>query len=77
MEEDLKILDKPRVLNRSPPNIFDQIAGIVPPLKRAFSFVVKAALLMRKSSHDRALKKKVLIPARIISIPKFIKRKRE
>lgn len=77
--EDLRILDRPRVFNRARANILAQIAGIVLLPKRAFSFVVRATLFMRKSctSYDPAVKKKLRLPSRIFFILKFIKRKRE
>ena len=44
MKEDLKILEKPRVLNSSRANILAQMAGIVLLLSRAFKFIVRLTL---------------------------------
>jgi len=41
IKEDIKILEKPRVLNGFRSNILGQMAGITLLLKRAFSFIVK------------------------------------
>jgi len=41
LKEDIKILEKPRVLNRFRSNILGQMAGIALLLKRALSFIVK------------------------------------
>ena len=41
LKEDIKILEKPRVLNRFRSNILGQMAGITLLLKRALSFIVK------------------------------------
>jgi hypothetical protein len=41
IKEDIKILEKPRVLNRLRANILGQMAGIALLLKRAFSFIVR------------------------------------
>ena len=41
IKEDIKILEKPRVLNGFRANILGQMAGITLLLKRAFSFIVK------------------------------------
>jgi hypothetical protein len=41
LKEDIKVLDKPRVLSRSRANILSQMAAIVLLLVRGFSFVVK------------------------------------
>jgi len=71
MKEDLKILDKPRVLNRPRANILAQIAAIVLLLKRAFSFIVRITNQIRKlyKTNDPALKEKLRPPF----IPKSIR----
>jgi hypothetical protein len=48
LKEDLKIIDKPRVLNISRADILAQMAVIVLLLKRAFKFVVKITILFKK-----------------------------
>ena len=53
LKEDLKILEKPRVLNRERANILAQIAAIVLLLTRAFGFVVRITTLIRKPKHIR------------------------
>lgn len=64
LKEDLKIIDKPRVLNGSRANILAQIAAIVLLLKRAFSFIVKTTNLLRKllESNDHALRENPKLP---------------
>jgi len=71
MKEDLKILDKPRVLNAQRANILAQMAAIVLLLKRAFSFIVRATNQLRKlyKSKDPAIKEKLKPPF----IPKSIR----
>jgi len=70
MKEDLKILDKPRVLKGSRANILAQMAAIVLLLKRAFSFIVRVTNQIRKLLHtnDQAVKEKLKPPF----IPKSI-----
>ena len=70
MKEDLKILEKPRVLNNSRANILAQMAGIVLLLSRAFKFIVRLTILFRKlqRTNDPDIKKKLNPP----SIPKSI-----
>lgn len=70
LKEDLKILDKPRVLKGSRANILAQMAATVLLLKRAFSFIVRITNQMRKLLHinDPAIKEKLKFP----SIPKSI-----
>ena len=70
MKEDIKILDKPRVLNGSRANILAQMAAIALLLKRAFSFVVKVTNQIRKLLHTnvQAAKEKLKPPF----IPKSI-----
>ena len=48
IKEDLKILDKPRVLNAKKATILAQIAAIILLLKRAFSFIVRTTCQIRK-----------------------------
>lgn len=64
MKEDLKILDKPRVLNGPRANILAQMAAIVLLLKRAFSFVVRVTCQIRKlyKTSDPAIKEKLKAP---------------
>jgi len=71
MKEDLKILDKPRVLGRPRANILAQMAAIVLLLKRAFSFIVRITNQIRKlhRTNDPTIKEKLKPPL----IPKFIK----
>jgi len=71
MKVDLKILDKPRVLNAPRANILAQIAAIVLLVKRAFTFIVRVTTKLRKlyNSNDPALKEKLKPP----SIPKSIR----
>jgi len=70
MKEDLKILEKPRVLNSSRANILSQMAGIVLLLSRAFKFIVRLTILFRKlhQTNDPDIKEKLKPP----SIPKSI-----
>jgi len=70
LKEDLKILDKPRVLKGSRANILAQMAAIVLLLKRAFSFIGRITNQIRKLLHsnDPAIKEKLKFP----SIPKSI-----
>jgi hypothetical protein len=70
IKEDLKIIDKPRVLNGSRANILAQMAAIVLLLKRAFSFIVRITNLFRKfhRTNDPNLKEKLKPP----SIPRSI-----
>ena len=70
MKEDLKILEKPRVLNSSRANILAQMAGIVLLLTRAFKFIVRFTILFRKlhRTNDPDIKEKLKPP----SIPKSI-----
>jgi hypothetical protein len=70
MKEDLKILEKPRVLNNSRANILAQMAGIVLLLSRAFKFIVRLTILFRKLhlTNDPDIKEKLKPP----SVPKSI-----
>jgi len=73
MKEDIKILDKPRVLKGSRANILAQMAAIVLLLKRAFSFIVRVTNQIRKLFHtnDQAVKEKLkppFIPKSILNI---------
>jgi len=71
MKEDLKILDKPRVISGSRANILAQLAAIALLLKRAFSFIVKITSQIRKlcQINDPALKENLKPPF----IPKSIR----
>jgi hypothetical protein len=64
LKEDLKIIDKPRVLNISRADILSQMAAIVLLLKRAFKFVVKITALFMKlqQSDDPHIKEKLNPP---------------
>lgn len=64
MKEDLKILDKPRVLNGPRANILAQMAAIVLLLKRAFSFIVRITNQIRKlyKTNDPSIKEKLKLP---------------
>ncbi len=70
MKEDLKILEKPRVLNSSRANILSQMAGIVLLLSRAFKFIVRLTILFRKlhRTNDPDIKEKLKLP----SVPKSV-----
>jgi hypothetical protein len=72
MKEDLKILDKPRVLNGPRANILAQMAAIALLLKRALSFIVKITNRFRKlfKTNDPAIKEKFNPPF----IPKSIRK---
>lgn len=48
LKEDIKILDKPRVLTATRANILAQMAAIVLLLLRGFSFIVKTTCQIRK-----------------------------
>jgi hypothetical protein len=71
IKEDIKVLEKPRVLKGSRANILAQMAGIVLLLKRAFSFIVRVTNQIRKLLHtnDQAVKEKLKPPF----IPKSIR----
>jgi len=64
MKEDLKILDKPRVLNGPRADILAQIAAIVSLLKWAFSLIARITTQIRKlyKTNDPALKEKLKPP---------------
>ena len=70
MKEDLKILEKPRILSAQRAAILAQMAAIVLLLHRAFKFVVKTTLLFTKlhQTNDPAIKEKLKPPR----IPKSI-----
>ena len=70
MKEDLKILEKPRILNAQRAAILAQMAAIVLLLHRAFKFVVKITILFTKlhQTNDPAIKEKLKPPR----IPKSI-----
>jgi len=71
MKEDLKILDKPKVLKGSRANILAQMAAIVLLVKRAFSFIIRITNQFRKlfNSNDHTIKKRLKPPF----IPKSIR----
>ena len=64
MKEDLKILEKPRILNAQRAAILAQMAAIVLLLHRAFKFVVKTTVLFTKlhQTNDPAIKEKLKPP---------------
>ncbi len=70
MKEDLKILEKPRVINAHRANILAQMAAIVLLLKRGFAFIARTTHLFCKlqQTNDPAVKKKL----KPLSIPKSI-----
>jgi hypothetical protein len=70
MKEDLKILEKPRVLNAQRADILAQVAAIVLLLRRVLGFIVKITLLFQKlqQTNDPAISKKLNPP----SIPRSI-----
>lgn len=69
MKEDIKIIDKPRVLKGLRANILAQMAAITLLLKRAFSFIVRITIQFRKlHTNDPTIKEKLKPP----SIPKSI-----
>ena len=70
MKEDQKILDKPRIMNRSRANVLAQMAAIALLLKRALSFIIRTTNLFRKlhKTNDPKIKEKLKLP----SIPKSI-----
>ena len=72
MKEDLKILEKPRVLNASRSNILAQLSAIVLLLKRAFNFIIRITVLFRKlqETNDPNAKEKLRPPL----VPKSIQR---
>ena len=73
LKEDLKILEKPRILNAQRAAILAQIAAIVLLLHRAFKFVVKITVLFTTpyKDEDPAIKDKLkppLIPKSILNL---------
>ena len=64
IKEDIKIIDKPKVMNISRADILAQMAAIVLLLNRAFKFIVKITLFLRKSqlSDDPAIRVKLKPP---------------
>ena len=64
LKEDLKIIDKPRVLNISRADILSQMDAIVLLLKRAFKFVAKITTLFIKlqQTNDPNIKDKLKPP---------------
>ena len=71
MKEDLKIIEKPKILNSSRANILAQMAAIVMLLKRAFNFIIRTTNLFRKlyQTNDPDIKEKLKPPP----IPKSIR----
>ena len=74
VKEDLKILDKPRVIGSSRAAILNQIAAIVLLLKRAFAFIVRTTCLLRKldQTNNPSLKAKLRPPSIAKSIQNLI-----
>ncbi len=74
MKEDLKILEKPRILNAQRAAILAQMAAIVLLLRRAFKFVVKITFLFTKlhQINDPAIKDKLKPPSIAKSIQNLI-----
>ncbi len=74
IKEDLKILDKPRVIGKSRAATLNQIAAIVLLLTRAFAFIVRTTCLFRKFSqtNDPAFRAKLRPPAIAKSIQNLI-----
>ena len=70
IKENIKILDKPRVMSRPRSNILSQIAAIVLLLNRSFKFIVRLTIRFRKlnRTNDPDIKEKLKPP----SIPKSI-----
>jgi hypothetical protein len=73
MKEDLKILEKPRVLNAQRADILAQIAAIVLLLTRGFGFIIRTTVLFIKlrQTNDPAIKKKLnppFIPKAILNL---------
>ena len=70
IKEDLKVLEKPKILDGSRANILAQMAAIVLLLKRAFSFIVKITNQFTKlhEINDPAIKENLQPPF----IPKSI-----
>ena len=70
MKEDLKILEKPRILNARRAAVLAQIAAIVLLLRRALIFVAKTTILFLKlhRTDDPAIKENL----QFNSIPKSI-----
>ena len=71
IKEDIKILEKPRVIDRSRANVLGQMAAITLLLKRACSFIVKITHQFRKflQTNDPRFQKRLTPP----SIPKSIR----
>ena len=64
IKEDIRILEKPRVIDGFRSNILGQMAGITLLLKRAFSFIVRITNRFRKlfKTNDPAIKEKLKPP---------------
>jgi len=65
MKEDLKVLDKPRVMNSSRADILAQMAAVALLLKRAFSFIVRTtnSAINLNQSNGQAVKEKLKPPS--------------
>ena len=75
-KEDIPILRKPRVINGFRAKILAQLAASATLLKRAFSFVVKTTVLVRK--YNRATDQKIKAKLRLLltppAVPTFIQK---
>jgi len=74
IKEDLKILDRPRVIGRSRAGILNQIAAIVLLLTRAFAFVIRITCLLRKLNltNDPTIRAKLRPPSIAKSVQNLI-----
>lgn len=74
IKEDIKILEKPRVVDGFRANILGQMAAITLLLKRACSFIVKVSNRFRKflQTHDPRIKEKLKPPSISKSIQNII-----
>ena len=70
LKEDIKILDKPRVISGNRANILSQLAAIVLLLNRGFAFVVKTTCKLTEPNSNGQIGKKDLLP----HVPKSILR---
>jgi hypothetical protein len=60
LKEDIKVLDKPRVIGRPSANILSQMAAIALLLIRGFSFIVKTTLKLKLLQSGKLLIKDLL-----------------
>lgn len=74
VKEDLKILNKPRVIGSSRAGILNQIAAIVLLLTRAFAFIVRTTCLFRKAREtgDPRIRAKLRPPSMARSVQNLI-----